>query len=809
MSARIHQLAVAVAVAVGLALAPTSSVAGPSVIRDERLADLAVTPALGRGYAPATNEMYSVCFEQVVTTKASFDFDYSLEELESEDSTTYTRRTSFRATEVAEFLRANTRQRTLGSGESRRYVHYLLATLTVDSYYSSVDEGKAKLADSALALLRAGDALGFFAACGTHYVRSISRRSYFLTLFSYTTASRKRDAQFEGQLDRAIHSIDFRGGSARADQTEAARLDRGSRERDLKIVSRSIGLEAQKSVDLIPTDLSSYKESVRQAFKASQDEHAGRITSIELSSWLANPTVVDALQLSPAVGDQAPHGRFASVQMIGHNAEFYTQLSSRVRAFENLVDKAEECRTRLDSQFLDGGAIPARLGNPVVLDHRTGEQMPLQALVDGLSDANLAALRDAEQAFAVGSNGAPGAAQCIQELERGGLSEKLHTEIPACSVAVPRLPITRLVDDYCMPELAPVEIEIEIADELEPWIEASIERFEQQNPRIRVKVTPRGSFDAVQRILDGRDRPTVWSPGDSVVSVQLAEAWKAKHGTELFPTTGDDEWQPLALSPLVVVAWKDRAEQLLRASHGQLSWRTIHDVLASPRGWASIGAPASWGALKPVHGDPTLSNSGLQTLVAIALEYYDKRELAPADIEDQTFQRRLRELEDGVIEFPDRSRTVMDELARWGPSWYDLAVVPESVAINQLAATERQWGELRVMYPRTTIWSDHPVVVLDGDWVSAPQRAAGRQLVAFLRSPEVQATTVQYGLRPADASIQLGVDDAESPFARMASRGFSRTLPPAVDMPSDEVLDLLAKAWSAMVPPSRRWDRPR
>jgi hypothetical protein len=800
---------VAVAVALGLALARTRAVAGPSVIRDERLADLAITPALGRGYSPASNEMYSVCFEQVVTTKASFDFDYSLEELESEDTASFTRRTTFRTSEVADFLRANTQQRSVGSGKSRRYVHYLVATLTVESYYSSIDEGKAKLADSALALLRANDALGFFAACGTHYIRSISRRSSFLTLFSYSTTSRQRDLQFEGQLDRAIHSIDFHGGTARADQSETAELDRNARERGLKIVSRAIGLEAQKSVDLIPTDLASYKESVRQAFKAAEDEYTGRIVSIEVSSWLANPTVVDALQLSPAVAAPAQQGRFASVQTIGHNAEFYTQLTSKLRDFESLVDKAESCRERIDSQYLDNGTIPVKLGHPVVLNHRTGEQIPLQGLVDGLSDSNLAALRDAERAYASGANGSPGAAQCIAELERGGLSEKLHTEIPACSVLPPRLPIARMVDDYCMPELAPVEIQLEIADDLEPWIDASVERFEQENPRIRVKVITRGSLDAEQRILDGRDRPTVWCPADSVESVRLAEAWKAKHGTELFPTTGDDGWQPVALSPLVVVAWKDRAEQLLKASHGQLSWRTIHDVSTSPRGWASIGGPASWGALKPVHGDPTLSNSGLQTLVAIAVEYYDKHELAPTDIDDKTFQRRLHEIEDGVIEFPNSTRTVMDELARWGPSWYDLAVVSEAVAITQLDAAESRWGELRVIYPRTTIWSDHPVVVLDGDWVSAPQRDAGRRLVAFLRSPAIQATTVQYGLRPADASVPLTVGGADSPFARLASRGVSPKLPPAVDMPSDEVLDQLAHIWSDMVPASRRWDRPR
>src|SRR4029079_4449549 len=60
--------------------------AGPTVLRDDQLRDLAVTPVLGRGYSLATNTFQSTCLQDIVKTKPSYDFHYKFEQLEEDGS---------------------------------------------------------------------------------------------------------------------------------------------------------------------------------------------------------------------------------------------------------------------------------------------------------------------------------------------------------------------------------------------------------------------------------------------------------------------------------------------------------------------------------------------------------------------------------------------------------------------------------------------------------------------------------------------------------------------------------------------------
>ncbi len=440
------------ALAGAFALAGRPAAADPTVIRDNRLTDLAITPTLGRGYAPGPNAMYSVCFDALPTTTASFDFDYVFEELAGDQVPRGAAGNRFRGNEVEDFLRTHTRERTVVRGGVRHQVYYLLATLVVDSYYSSIDEGKAKLSASAQTLLRSGDVLGFFTGCGTHYVRSLARRSYFLTLFSYATPNRTRDGSFERTLQLSIRRLDPDGVESASERTESARFSDEARSRDLRIVSRSIGLVSQSTADLVPFDLAGYKASLKQAFMASQNEHTGRIASVEVTPWLSNPTVLAAL----APANPGATGHYQRKQILADNAEFYLTLVARIQALELLVHKARLCRRELEMRFLVGGAIRPELAQAEVMNHRTGGRLALRALVDTLSEAELTRLEDIERRFTAGGADVPGAGQCISELERGGLTARAHHEIPACmSVESPMVSAAAVIDDHCLPELAP------------------------------------------------------------------------------------------------------------------------------------------------------------------------------------------------------------------------------------------------------------------------------------------------------------------------------------------------------------------
>ena len=92
------------------------------------------------------------------------------------------------------------------------------------------------------------------------------------------------------------------------------------------------------------------------------------------------------------------------------------------------------------------------------------------------------------------------------------------------------------------------------------------------------------------------------------------------------------------------VVWEDRASVLLKANEGKaVSWKTIHEAVASDQGWPAIGGKADWGFVKLGHTDPTRSNSGLQALLLATLEYYDKRSgLTVGDLLDPKYQEWIR-----------------------------------------------------------------------------------------------------------------------------------------------------------------------
>jgi hypothetical protein len=290
----------------------------------------------------------------------------------------------------------------------------------------------------------------------------------------------------------------------------------------------------------------------------------------------------------------------------------------------------------------------------------------------------------------------------------------------------------------------------------------------------------------------------VWSPADSQVTNLLAADWQTRNGRALYATTGDAAPPPLVLSPFVFAVWEDRASVLVDgAPGGALSWKAIDRAVASPKGWPAVGGKPGWGFVKLGHADPNRSNSGLQALVLMAYEHFGTRTLAVEQLLDPDFQAQVLRLEGSVPSFVASTGTFMTDMIRFGPSKYDIAVVYESLAISELENAQGRWGVgLHIYYPPVTIWSDHPIAILDAPWVTAPQQRAAQQLVAFLRSTPVQATATRYGFRPADPTIKIANDGR---FAKLAPYGFMLDVPPAAQPVDGIVVRNLMMMWSRVV----------
>ncbi|WNG19634.1 substrate-binding domain-containing protein [Cystobacter fuscus] len=349
------------------------------------------------------------------------------------------------------------------------------------------------------------------------------------------------------------------------------------------------------------------------------------------------------------------------------------------------------------------------------------------------------------------------------------------------------------------------EISFLYSTEKKEWVEAAVAGFQQENPSIRVKLIGKGSLESAQALLDGKEKPTVWSPADSAVLRMLESDWSTDpQRGQLFATSGDDAPQPLVITPLVFVVWEDRAEVLQKVSGGAVSWKSIHKAVASDQGWPAIGGRPEWGFVKLGHTDPTRSNSGLQAMLLATLEFHGKRSgLTVGDLLKPEYQTWVKELEKGVTRFETSTGTFMTDMVRFGPSKYDVAVVYENLAISQLANAQGRWGNLKVYYPALTLWSDHPAALVQADWVTPEQKDAARGLLTYLRSRPVQERALAFGFRPADPSVPIKTQDAANPFTRLAPQGIQVDVPPVAEVPEGPVVRNLLTMWSRVVGTAR------
>jgi ABC-type Fe3+ transport system substrate-binding protein len=351
---------------------------------------------------------------------------------------------------------------------------------------------------------------------------------------------------------------------------------------------------------------------------------------------------------------------------------------------------------------------------------------------------------------------------------------------------------------FAGPPGAPVELSIAYGTEKEAWLEEAVRRFEETNPQVgRAPVTITlegvGSREGVQEIVGGNRKPVVFSPASSIQVELLRSEWEARQGSSILHSDNNAP-QPLVYTPLVVVAWEERAHELWPNGPEDL-WHHLHEVLSNSEGWGAFGHP-EWGVAKFGHTSPETSNSGIQTLVLLTYAYHNKTTgLTTQDVLDQAYQQWLDGIENSVLEFGNSTGTFMKNMINFGPGKYDFVVVYENLAIENVEAARGRWGQdLRVYYPPATIFSDHPYTILNAEWVSDEQREAARLFRDFLLSEEIQALAIEYGFRP--ASSRVSVSSSDSPFVRYAEYNVrAEDLPPQIDIPDAEVLHGLLDLW--------------
>ncbi len=339
------------------------------------------------------------------------------------------------------------------------------------------------------------------------------------------------------------------------------------------------------------------------------------------------------------------------------------------------------------------------------------------------------------------------------------------------------------------------ELVFTYGSEKEAWIKDATAAFNAKKlpadggKHVVVTAIPMGSGDCVDEILNGTRKPHLISPA-SAAFIRLGNA-KARvaTGKDLIGATDN-----LVLSPVVIAMWKPMAEALGYPAK-PIGWADILALAREPTGWASKGMP-QWGRFRFGHTHPEYSNSGLISLFAEVYAGAGKvAGLTPADVQRPEVGEFVGGIERAVVHYGSSTGFFAQRLFANGPNYLSAAVVYESNVIESYG--KNLSFPLVAVYPKEgTFWSDHPIAVVERDWVTSAHRTAAKAYIAFLLDRPQQESALRFGFRPSAVDVAIsapldaahGVDPAEP-----------RT---TLEVPSVEVMDGAIALWKTRKKPA-------
>jgi serine/threonine protein kinase len=360
-----------------------------------------------------------------------------------------------------------------------------------------------------------------------------------------------------------------------------------------------------------------------------------------------------------------------------------------------------------------------------------------------------------------------------------------------------------------------VTVSLAYSTEKAAWLQEAASAFNAANQKlngsgktIQLQLSDLGSVDSVDQILSSQPRPTAWSPASTLEVNRLDYKWQQEHkGTPIISYTEQFQPRSLVRSPLVLASWQQRAQLLLQHYRvSTLDW----DILASAfqvNNWSQIGGHPDWGAVKFGQTLPTQSNSGLLTITLLAYHYYkETRGLTGAQVNAASCWDYLGQFEGAVNAFGHSSGTyLIKDAIGTGPAQADVIATYENLVLTtQAQAQSQQHQPLLIYYPAVNLLSDHPFVVLQGDWSSDEQKQAALQFRDFLLDADQQRQALANGFRPTNSSISLNDSQvANNPFTRQLALFPGRrpdSLLSLAQAPAGDTVDALLQGWQQHYP---------
>lgn len=287
------------------------------------------------------------------------------------------------------------------------------------------------------------------------------------------------------------------------------------------------------------------------------------------------------------------------------------------------------------------------------------------------------------------------------------------------------------------------------------------------------------------------ERPTIFSPS---VSHWLALA-NFQSGRQLFDLANT---QATALAPVVMAIWESRLNAIRETvGYENVGWEELLQVLNSPNGWQDFGLPNARTQVYYGHTDPYVSSTALSTLIA---EFYAsarangfaERALTIDEVRDAEVQDGVREIEQLIRHYSSRTTEFREYIAQ-GTDYLDFVALEENdlIYINQGKTSLQPPEKLVALYPKEgTFWHEHPMGIVNADWVTAEQREAARVFIEFMLTEPIQRIVMDNGFRPANPNVPLGFPFV--PENGIAVEGPSEVL----DVPAPEVIAEIQQSWA-------------
>jgi Ca-activated chloride channel homolog len=302
---------------------------------------------------------------------------------------------------------------------------------------------------------------------------------------------------------------------------------------------------------------------------------------------------------------------------------------------------------------------------------------------------------------------------------------------------------------------------------------------------MRVELLQLTPEDMVNRALAGETTFQAITPDSSLWLDQLNRRWgelraaAGEGGVIASSLTGEPV--RFAISPIVIAAWNDAAQQLGWPDN-PVSWKTLQE-----RGQSD--ADFRWS-----HPSTAYASGLLATLAEFYAGAGVQRGLTAEMAQDQKTVDYVSAIEKTIKYYGEAELAVMDRVAKDRVA-LDAFVVSEQLVIAfNTGKFGNQADKLVALYPAEgTFWADHPLALLETSTLTDNQRRTFQAFREYVTGPEQQKSILGAGYRPADLSLSLTGEG--TPFS--AANGVDPRQPQTtLQLPTADVVQVVQNVWA-------------